>query len=59
MVVEPMGPESLLMVRVAGQDLQMRLMGRAYPQAGEWLSCAVNPEELHVFDAGSGKSIRR
>jgi multiple sugar transport system ATP-binding protein len=58
-VVEPMGPESLVIVTVAGQDLQMRLMGRSYPQAGERIGCAIDPAELHVFDAASGVSLRR
>ena len=58
-VVEPMGPESLLIVTIAGQDLQVRLMGRSYPQAGTRIGCAVDPAELHVFDATSGESLKR
>jgi multiple sugar transport system ATP-binding protein len=58
-VVEPMGPESLVVLGVGGVDLQMRLMGRVYPQAGDRMACAVDPAELHVFDAGSGVALRR
>ncbi len=58
-VVEPTGPESLLIVSIGGNDLQMRLMGRAYPQVGERIACAVNPMEVHVFDAATGASLRR
>jgi multiple sugar transport system ATP-binding protein len=56
-VVEPMGAESHLMVSVGGQDLQIRLMGRVYPQAGERIMCALDPAELHVFDASTGTAI--
>ena len=58
-VVEPMGPESLLVVGVGGTDLQMRLIGRVYPEAGARIGCAVDPRELHVFDQATGTSLTR
>ncbi len=56
-LVEPMGPESLLVVGVGGVDLRMRLAGRIYPAAGTRIGCAVDPAELHVFDATTGASL--
>jgi multiple sugar transport system ATP-binding protein len=58
-VVEPMGSESLLVISVARHDLRMRLDGRRYPRVGDRIGLAVNPAELHVFDAASGRSLRR
>jgi multiple sugar transport system ATP-binding protein len=57
-VVEPMGPESLLMVRAGGDEIQVRLIGRLYPRASEALGCAFNPAELHVFDRATGAALR-
>ncbi len=56
-VVEPMGAESQLIVSVGGQDLQLRLMGRLFPKPGERIACALDPAELHVFDATTGVAI--
>ncbi len=58
-VVEPMGSESLLVINAAGTDIQVRLIGRAFPQTGSTLGFAVNPAELHVFDAATGNTLRR
>ena len=58
-VVEPMGSESLLVLGAGGTDLRMRLDGRRYPETGERLRVAINPAELHVFDAASGVALRR
>jgi multiple sugar transport system ATP-binding protein len=58
-VVEPMGPESLLIVGIGGVDMQMRLIGRVYPQAGARIGLAIDPAELHVFDAATGVALRR
>ena len=57
-VVEPMGSEALVLARVGGVDVQIRLIGRVHPRAGERLRLAMNPAELHVFDGVSGDSLR-
>jgi len=58
-VVEPMGSESLLVIGAGGMDLRMRLDGRRYPATGERLRVAINPAEVHLFDAASGAALRR
>jgi multiple sugar transport system ATP-binding protein len=58
-VVEPMGSESLLVMSAGGSDIRARLIGRAFPRVGATLVFAMNPAELHVFDAGTGVSLRR
>jgi multiple sugar transport system ATP-binding protein len=58
-VVEPMGSESLLVVAAGGIDIQVRLSGRAYPRAGAPIGLAVNPAELHLFDAAGGRSVKQ
>jgi multiple sugar transport system ATP-binding protein len=57
-VVEPMGSEALLMIEAGAQTLQVRLPGRRHPVPGARLTFALSPGELHVFDAGSGRSLR-
>ena len=58
-IVEPMGAESQLVVSVGGQDLQIRLMGRSFPQPGERIACALDPAELHLFDADTGIALQK
>ncbi len=56
-VVEPMGSEALLVIAVGGHEFQVRLMGRIHPIAGTRMLFAINPAELHVFDAATGQSM--
>jgi len=58
-VVEPMGSESLLVISAGNTDMQVRLIGRAFPQPGATMGFAVNPGELHVFDAENGRTLRQ
>jgi multiple sugar transport system ATP-binding protein len=58
-VVEPMGAESLLIVTVGGIDLRVRLEGRGYPETGTRMTFAIDPAELHLFDAATGVALRR
>ncbi len=57
-VVEPMGSESLLLIAVAGQTLQVRLPGRAIPAAGSRMVFGFDLSELHVFDGVTGRSLK-
>jgi multiple sugar transport system ATP-binding protein len=57
-VVEPMGSESLVLARAGGVDMQLRIAGRVPPLAGARLALAIEPEDLHVFDAATGVSLR-
>jgi multiple sugar transport system ATP-binding protein len=58
-VVEPMGSESLLMIEAGTRTLQVRLPGRVTPKAGARMMFALNVMEMHVFDAVSGKSLKK
>ena len=58
-VVEPMGSESLLTVGTNGVDLRIRLDGRRYPEIGMRMCFAIDPAELHLFDAVTGVALRR
>jgi multiple sugar transport system ATP-binding protein len=58
-VVEPMGPEALVLAQADNVDLQIRVMGRLYPHPGSRLLCALKPADLHVFDATTGASLRQ
>ena len=58
-VVEPLGSEALLAISAAGTDMQLRLTGRAFPTAGATLRFAIDPTHLHVFDAASGRALRK
>ena len=58
-VVEPMGSESLLTVSANGVDLRVRVDGRRYPEIGRRMCFAIDPAELHLFDAVTGVAFRR
>jgi multiple sugar transport system ATP-binding protein len=53
-VVEPMGAETELVVRVGGQDLTVVTHGRFSAEPGSRLALAPNGKFAHVFDAASG-----
>ena len=58
-VVEPMGAELLLIITIDGLDLRVRLEGRNYPTTGARMAFAIDPDEVQLFDAATGISLRR
>jgi multiple sugar transport system ATP-binding protein len=58
-VVEPMGSEALLIVNAGGIDVRVRLDGHNYPEAGTDMCLAIDPAQLHIFDATTGLALRR
>jgi multiple sugar transport system ATP-binding protein len=56
-VVEPLGPESLVTIAFAGQELVAKLDGERPPAVDERLALAADPSRLHVFDRDSGKAL--
>jgi multiple sugar transport system ATP-binding protein len=56
-VVEPMGAETEILVKVGGQTLNMMTHGRASVGPGERVSLAPQPSQAHLFDAGTGRRI--
>ena len=58
-LVEPVGNEIFLNVRVGDQQLTARTPPRQLPEVGSTLRVACDPERLHAFDPDSGLRIPR
>ncbi len=56
-VVEPMGAETEILVKVGGQTLNIMTHGRASVGPGERVSLAPQPAQAHLFDAAGGRRI--
>src|SRR5687767_4162980 len=56
-VVEPMGAETEILVKVGGQTLNIMTHGRASVGPGERVSLAPQQSQAHLFDAASGRRI--
>ena len=53
-VVEPTGSETLLAVRMGGQDVTCVFRERVLPKPGETIRLRPDPNLIHVFDQESG-----
>ena len=53
-VVEPMGAETELVVKIGGQTLVIATHGRSSAAPGDRISLAPNARHAHLFDAASG-----
>jgi len=58
-MVEPLGAEYLLSFALNGHELVAKIVGRTLPNVGDRLRFAFNMEHAHVFDAATGRSLRR
>ena len=58
-MVEPLGAEFLLSFALSGHEIMAKIAGRALPKVGESLRFAFNMGHAHVFDAATGRSLRR
>jgi multiple sugar transport system ATP-binding protein len=56
-VVEPMGAETEILVKVGGQTLNLMTHGRASVGPGERVSLAPQPSQAHLFDAETGRRM--
>jgi len=56
-VVEPMGAETEILLKIGGQTLTLMSHGRASVGPGEQVSLAPQPAHAHLFDAESGRRI--
>jgi multiple sugar transport system ATP-binding protein len=56
-LVEPMGPETIIWCRVAGQTLSIRVDGESTIAAGEHLPVAFPTERVNLFDAKTGSRL--
>jgi multiple sugar transport system ATP-binding protein len=57
-VAEPLGSETLVYVEVDGQEIIASASGRTPPKAGDTIRLDLDVDNLHVFDAASGKARR-
>ena len=56
-VVEPMGPESILFLDLAGHEMVGKAEGRTVPTAGGTAKVALNLDHLHLFDPETEQAI--
>jgi len=56
-LVEPLGSETYVVLRVAGETLTARFPPRASVGPGDAVEVAVTPAHLHVFDARSEQNV--
>ncbi|MEL6600840.1 MAG: sn-glycerol-3-phosphate ABC transporter ATP-binding protein UgpC [Pseudomonadota bacterium] len=56
-VVEPLGPDALIYVDVAGQEVIAKASGRTPPKVGETVQLTADPDALHLFDAQTGEAL--
>jgi len=57
-VVEPTGPDTQLLLRLAGQPLSALLHHRLNISPGERVNLEVDPANIHLFDAETGQRLR-
>jgi multiple sugar transport system ATP-binding protein len=56
-VVEPMGAETEMIVKVGGERLTVVAHGRASPAPGSRVMLAPDASQAHVFDAATGQRL--
>jgi multiple sugar transport system ATP-binding protein len=56
-VVEPVGNEIFLNLRMAGRELVARVAPQPLPERGATMALAFDPAQLHFFDAATGRRI--
>jgi multiple sugar transport system ATP-binding protein len=56
-VVEPTGPDTMVLVNVGGQLISARLGSRDRPALGQPLSVSVDTTAVNLFDPDSGQRI--
>nr|WP_272211585.1 sn-glycerol-3-phosphate ABC transporter ATP-binding protein UgpC [Marinicella sp. W31]MDC2877481.1 sn-glycerol-3-phosphate ABC transporter ATP-binding protein UgpC [Marinicella sp. W31] len=57
--VEPLGPETMVHLNVAGASLIATSPGTLSPAVGSRITCTVQPGKLYLFDAATEKSLGR
>jgi multiple sugar transport system ATP-binding protein len=57
-LAEPLGMESLIYTRLAGQEVLAKLYGPRIVQPGEALTFRMALDRAHLFDAETGLSVR-
>ena len=57
LTIEPLGPEALVTVGLAGQEIACRLPPRAVRARGDAVHLSVDPARLHFFDKATGRRL--
>ncbi len=57
-VAEPLGSETLVYVDIDGTEIIATAPGRTPPKAGDEIALSLSGADAHIFDAGSGLSLR-
>ena len=57
LTVEPLGPDTLVFLDLAGTELACRLPPRSVRHAGETVTVSVDPARMHLFDRATGARI--
>jgi ABC-type sugar transport system ATPase subunit len=57
LAVEPLGPDTLVTVAAANQDVLARVPVRRVRAPGEAVTLALEPAKLHLFDRHSGRRL--
>ncbi len=56
-VREPLGHETLIYVDAGGQEIVAKADGRRPPAVGARVALSAAAETLHLFDAGTGRTV--
>lgn len=56
-VVEPTGPDTQLLVNLAGQDMVVLLRTRMAVNPGDVIGLDIDPSDVNLFQAGDGKRL--
>ena len=56
-VVEPTGPDTMVILNVGGQMLTARLGSRDRPRLGDTMSLGVDTASINLFDPETGERI--
>ncbi|MEP3279645.1 MAG: sn-glycerol-3-phosphate ABC transporter ATP-binding protein UgpC [Stappiaceae bacterium] len=56
-VLEPLGADTLVYVGIEGQEVIAKASGRTPPALGATVSLSANPDNIYLFDAGTGEAL--
>jgi ABC-type sugar transport system ATPase subunit len=57
LTVEPLGPDTLVSMQVAGGEIACRLPPRSVRRTGEAVALAIDAARIHLFDRASGRRL--
>ena len=57
-ITEPLGNETLVFVEFTGRDWVSRMLNPKPLRSGERVDMSLDLSQAHLFDAGTGRSLR-